>query len=114
LSKPLLVQTLLLLTAPSIIAIHGLDGHRRRSWTADNGVLWLRDLLPEVLPAARVITYGYNAYTRGRKGLSDQTLFSHGKDFVTAIAVERKAKNVREHSFVSYANLIAWRFGTDL
>ncbi|KAI9452030.1 Alpha/Beta hydrolase protein, partial [Russula earlei] len=44
----------------SIIAIHGLDGHAFNSWTA-NGVMWLRDLLPEQVPDARVLLYGYNA-----------------------------------------------------
>ncbi|KAF8526569.1 hypothetical protein BU17DRAFT_74115 [Hysterangium stoloniferum] len=45
----------------SIVAIHGLDGHREASFTAPNGVLWLRDLLPKALPTARILTYGYDA-----------------------------------------------------
>lgn len=31
--------------APSIVAVHGLDGHRESTWTAENGVLWLKALL---------------------------------------------------------------------
>ncbi|KAJ5625936.1 hypothetical protein N7510_002245 [Penicillium lagena] len=44
-----------------IVAVHGLNGHRERSWTASNGVNWLRDLLPADLPQTRIYTWGYNA-----------------------------------------------------
>lgn len=49
----------------SIIAIHGQNGHLINSWTnRDNGVLWLRDLLPGILEKhpgvkIRVLSYGY-------------------------------------------------------
>ncbi|KAI9462629.1 hypothetical protein F5148DRAFT_218521 [Russula earlei] len=42
-----------------IIAIHGLNGHAFNSWTVDD-VIWLRDLLPEQVPDARVLLSGYN------------------------------------------------------
>ncbi|TGO63860.1 hypothetical protein BCON_0010g00250 [Botryotinia convoluta] len=48
-----------------IIAIHGQNGHPINSWTnRDNGVLWLRDLLPGILEThpgvkIRVLSYGY-------------------------------------------------------
>lgn len=42
-----------------IIAVHGLNGDAYRTWTHENGVLWLRDLLPGLLPGCRVFTYGY-------------------------------------------------------
>lgn len=44
-----------------IVAVHGLGGDAYKSWTHGNGKLWLRDLLPEDLPSARVFTYGYNS-----------------------------------------------------
>ncbi|KAF8240995.1 hypothetical protein L208DRAFT_1087908, partial [Tricholoma matsutake] len=46
-----------------IVAIHGLDGHPMKSWTAANDMLWLHDLLPEKIPHACILTYGYDAYT---------------------------------------------------
>ncbi|KAM3533698.1 hypothetical protein MY4038_003013 [Beauveria bassiana] len=46
-----------------IIALHGLNGHREKTWTARNGVHWLRDLLPEDLPQARILCWGYDANT---------------------------------------------------
>jgi hypothetical protein len=46
----------------SLIAIHGLNGDPINTWThKETGVMWLRDVLPEVLPRARIMTYGYNA-----------------------------------------------------
>ncbi|KAI1273836.1 hypothetical protein F5Y07DRAFT_243371 [Xylaria sp. FL0933] len=49
-----------------IVAVHGLnptnaDFHAEKTWTAPNGKLWLRDFLPESLPRARILLFGYNA-----------------------------------------------------
>jgi hypothetical protein len=43
------------------IAIHGLTGDPWKTWTHEDGTLWLRDLLPQSLPGSRVWTYGYPA-----------------------------------------------------
>ncbi|KAJ3876592.1 Alpha/Beta hydrolase protein [Lentinula edodes] len=53
-------------TQVDIVALHGLNGHAFRSWEYYDSktrerFMWLRDCLPEQIPAARVITYGYNA-----------------------------------------------------
>ncbi|KAI9462626.1 hypothetical protein F5148DRAFT_1286402 [Russula earlei] len=56
-----------------IIAIHGLNGHAFNSWTVDD-VMWLRDLLPEQVPDARVMLYGYTA------NLVDDTTVSRIKE----------------------------------
>jgi hypothetical protein len=60
--------------------VHGLNGHREKSWTDDkSGILWLRDLLPLQLPNARVLTFGYDADTLkltpgvSQLGLNDHT-----------------------------------------
>lgn len=49
----------------SIVAVHGLNPtntelHAELTWTA-GGKLWLRDFLPEQLPNARVLLFGYNS-----------------------------------------------------
>lgn len=46
--------------AISVVAIHGLGGDPYRTWML-NSKLWLRDLLPMELPAARCLTYGYDS-----------------------------------------------------
>jgi pimeloyl-ACP methyl ester carboxylesterase len=43
-----------------IVFVHGISGHRRDTWTKE-GVLWPRDLLPTVVPDARILTFGYEA-----------------------------------------------------
>ncbi|OCK96149.1 uncharacterized protein K441DRAFT_657484 [Cenococcum geophilum 1.58] len=53
-----------------IIAVHGLNGHRDETWTAGNGVNWLRDLLPQDLPNARIMAWGYDANTYSRSRVS--------------------------------------------
>lgn len=42
-----------------VVAIHGLNGHPLKTWKHSDGTLWLRDLLPGLLPGANVYTYGY-------------------------------------------------------
>lgn len=49
-----------------IVFLHGLRGHRIKTWQPDHGKtgsepLWIRDFLPELVPNARIITYGYDA-----------------------------------------------------
>ncbi|KAI0100891.1 Alpha/Beta hydrolase protein [Nemania sp. FL0031] len=44
-----------------VVAIHGLNGHYMDTWKEKSGVMWLRDLLPEKLPNARIMTFKYDA-----------------------------------------------------
>lgn len=48
----------------SIIAIHGLNGHAFDTWEHRNNsgerFMWLRDGLPERIPGARILIYGYS------------------------------------------------------
>jgi hypothetical protein len=55
--------------SPDVVAIHGIDGDAYKTWTHDNGSLWLRDFLPQQLQGARVFTFGYPSevvYTRAK------------------------------------------------
>jgi hypothetical protein len=71
-----------------------MDGHLEKSWTADNGTLWLRDLLPEKVKQARILTYGYDAYTRGRDQLANESVHDLAKDFLSSLATERRISKV--------------------
>jgi len=69
-----------------IVAIHGITGTAFSTFTADNGVFWLRDFLLDDLPGARVYSYGYDAgvfFTKA-KGTLD--------DFALALLVDLKFK----------------------
>lgn len=48
----------------SIVFVHGLGGHRQDTWTWEGQgrkIFWPQDLLPQVCPTARILSFGYNA-----------------------------------------------------
>ena len=64
------------------------------SWTAANGVCWLRDLLPSRVPEARILTYSYDANTRGKEQLSPHSLYTHGQELIRNLNMMRKMTEV--------------------
>ncbi|KAI0840854.1 hypothetical protein F5Y06DRAFT_294126 [Hypoxylon sp. FL0890] len=61
-----------------IIAVHGLNGHYLKTWTDENtGVNWLKDIIPRVVPAARVMSFWYNSTLQFSKSTSDILDFAH-------------------------------------
>ncbi|CCA74555.1 related to kinesin light chain [Serendipita indica DSM 11827] len=85
-----------------IVAIHGLQGHREKSWTTKDGTLWLRDLLPSDLPNARILSYGYDADTHSRECVSTQTMRRHADGLAKALARERKDAPRRPIIFLAH------------
>lgn len=81
------------LTAASIVAVHGLNGHRDMTWTAANAVHWLRDLLPSDIPNARVFCWGYDANTHGKR-VSCQYLYDHARTLVSDLCLQRELTEV--------------------
>jgi hypothetical protein len=75
-----------------IIAIHGLGGTPYNTWTHENGILWLRDFVPDELPGARIYTFGYDSSFAFSKGTG--TLRDFAKNFLEAIRLERKTPEV--------------------
>lgn len=69
--SPVGLNMLIPLIDGSIIAVHGLDGTWNKTWTAENGVFWLRDLIPQLIPDARVFSYGYDSRTRASSSISN-------------------------------------------
>ena len=59
----------------SIVTLHGLDGHWRKTWSTNSGDFWLRDFLPSAIPDARVLSYGYDSRTHDSTPVS-QLFFS--------------------------------------
>lgn len=57
-----------------IVALHGITGDAYDTWRHDNGIIWLKDILPEDFPGARVFSYGYDAgvfFSLGTGGIDE-------------------------------------------
>lgn len=77
----------------SIVAVHGLNGHREETWTV-NGVNWLRDLLPKDIPNARIFSWGYDANTHSTSPISAQYLYDHATTLISDLCLKRRMTNV--------------------
>ena len=80
----------------SIVAIHGLNGHRQKTWTAKSNVNWLRDpnMLSAVIPNARIMSWGYDANTHSTKQLSAMYLYDHAQKLVSDLSLHRRMDKV--------------------
>jgi hypothetical protein len=76
-----------------LVAIHGLDGDSMNTWTHEKSkVLWLRDLLPQNFPNARIMTFGYKA--RFKNFTAHQELRAISLNLLAGLAALRKSEEV--------------------
>ena len=54
-----------------IVAVDGLGGDWRATWTGPHGALWLRDFLPAEIPNARMFAFGYDTSAGFGKGVTN-------------------------------------------
>ncbi|KAI0439883.1 hypothetical protein F4803DRAFT_529566 [Xylaria telfairii] len=87
-----------------IVAVHGLNGHREKTWTAANSVHWLRDLLPKDLPGVRVLSWGYDANTHSSDRASCQYLYDHALELVSDLTRKRKLTQSFERPIIFVAH----------
>ncbi|KAG7403952.1 Nephrocystin-3 [Fusarium oxysporum f. sp. raphani] len=87
-----------------IVAIHGLNGHREKTWTAENGIHWLRDLLPDDAPRARILSWGYDANTHAASGTSSLFLYDHARTLVADLSRKRKLTNSSQRPIIFIAH----------
>ncbi|KAK8036599.1 hypothetical protein PG991_001736 [Apiospora marii] len=87
-----------------IVAVHGLNGHREQTWVASNGTHWLRDLLPVDIPNARILCWGYDANTHSSSGISQQTIYKHGRSLVTDLRQKRELTGTMQRPIIFIAH----------
>jgi hypothetical protein len=77
----------------SIVAVHGLNGTARKTWTdKGSGKFWLEDFLPEALPKARIITFGYDsglAFSKSTSGIEN-----YARDLLNRLRIVRSSYEV--------------------
>jgi hypothetical protein len=65
-----------------IVALHGLNGHYSDTWTTTTAegkrVNWLKELLPDIIPNARIMSFGYNSSVQFSKSTADISNFAEG------------------------------------
>ena len=76
------------------MAVHGLDGHWRKTWTHENGLSWLEVLLPKSLPNSRIYSYGYDSRTHGSSPITQQFIHDFSRQLVSELVLERETKEV--------------------
>ena len=80
-----------------IIAVTGLAGHAFGSWAASPN-MWLRDFVPNDLPKARVLLYGYNSNLAGNQSKNIISDFSN--NFVVKFHTMRNLSRSRDRPIV--------------
>ncbi|KEY75046.1 hypothetical protein S7711_09653 [Stachybotrys chartarum IBT 7711] len=96
-------------TKIDIIAIHGLDTHSPKAWVAwkkdddpaSGEVHWLQDsdMLPSVMPNARIFTYDWNANID--RDAADEGLFGHANGLLEDLHILRSDRSYRPIIFVA-------------
>ena len=87
--------------AVDVIAIHGLNGHREKTWTDKaTRVNWLSDptCLPSDIPHARVLSFGYNSASHFGRGDSDVRDFA--SELLAAVKASRRSDAERRRPIV--------------
>jgi triacylglycerol esterase/lipase EstA (alpha/beta hydrolase family) len=60
-----------------VVAVHGLQGDLYQTWTHENGTMWLESILPDKIPYARIMTFGYDsaiAFSSSEAMLEDKSI----------------------------------------
>ena len=76
------------------MAVHGLGGDAFTTWTHPKSkAFWLKDFLPQQIPDARIMTFGYNA--AAAFGQSTAEIIDHAKSLLASLVDMRVMSEVR-------------------
>ncbi|KAF2252190.1 ribonuclease-like protein p/mrp subunit [Trematosphaeria pertusa] len=87
-----------------IVAVHGLNGHRLKTWTTkDTNRFWLgdADLLPSHLKRSRILTFGYDAAVTALLGkTSSDRILQHAQTLVAELVADRELEDAAERPII--------------
>ncbi|GAB1317903.1 DUF676 domain-containing protein [Madurella fahalii] len=87
-----------------IVAVHGLNGGARSTWTAKAGVCWLDhpQFLPKYIKNARVLVWGYNADFTSLDGgrPSKDRIHHHAHTLVANLAADRRLSGTADKPII--------------
>ncbi len=76
--------------------MHGLNGNAFTTWAAQpGGFFWPKELLPQLIPIARIMTFGYNANV-----LNDSIegrIAEFAENLLAELSAERYHPTVQQH-----------------
>ncbi|KAG4432473.1 hypothetical protein IFR05_012039 [Cadophora sp. M221] len=80
--------------AADIVFVHGLNGDAIQTWTKDD-VCWPRDLLPQDIANARIMTWGYDSKIARATSFSSQaSIFGHCENLLFDLDIVRRGLSV--------------------
>ncbi|KAG9840443.1 hypothetical protein KCU98_g9245, partial [Aureobasidium melanogenum] len=90
-------------TALDIVFVHGLRGHRINTWSSNN-TCWPKDLLPEDIKDARILTFGYDAQVAGFLSTTSQaSIFAHAEKLLDNLKNARRGFETRPIIFIGHS-----------
>lgn len=85
--------------------VHGLSGDRDTTWTAHGqSVPWPKMLLPDKLPKARLLTYGYDAYVVRKSVAGTNRLIDHATNLLSDLTTDRESCNATSRRLIFVAH----------
>ncbi|KAL8330754.1 hypothetical protein RB593_001636 [Gaeumannomyces tritici] len=88
--------------AVDLVAVHGLGGHRTRTWRhAETRANWLQDFVPSDIKNVRVITYGYNSAVAFSKSTAGVDEFA--RDLLERLRAARQGAGDRPVIFICHS-----------
>lgn len=76
------------------MAVHGLEGDSIETWIhPKSNAFWLKDFLPQQIPDARIMTFGYNAAAAFGQSTSD--VIDHAKGLLSSLVDKREESEVQ-------------------
>jgi hypothetical protein len=93
--------------AANVVLVHGLFGHPWKTWADETAKhpeksFWPKILLPEVIPDARIYSFGYDAdIGRFMSAAGLNTVFQHGTNLLGSLA-DLVEETVRVYGFARH------------